>query len=261
MFKHLLRRSAVVCVAIGRRILPKLLADPKLADAAAALQAGQTSFEEKVTAHDNAMAALRSASAARDQAYRSMEDRLREFALNLLSVTRNNHGADVYLRYFPLGYGSAIREKPEQILEITRAVIGKLGEESDPWLVSLRDRLSSMHETFLAAQGLCVAAINARNDAFAYLAAERRSWIQALAVSRLKAKQACLGDAAYLRLIFAPALLPKRGEASAPELDETPGATPSTPEISTAPTAVGPQPEAPLAAGEPAVRLQVVGVS
>ena len=142
-----------------------------------------------------------------------MGGRLREFALNLLSVVRNNHGADTYLRYFPLGYGSALREKPEQIPEITRVVLGKLAEETDPWLVSFRDRIGATHDAFLAAQNLCVATVADRQDAMSYLKAEKRLWIQALSVSRLKSGEACLGDEAYVRAIFGPAHVSRRSAA------------------------------------------------
>jgi hypothetical protein len=261
MFKHLTRRSAAVCMSIGRRILPKLQADPRLAEAAAALQAGQEAFEEKMTAYGNAVEGVRSAGAARDQAYRGMEDRLREFALNLLSVVRNNHGADIYLRYFPVGYGTAIRENPEQIQEVTRVVLGKLGEETDPWLVSLRDRISSAQETFLAAQSHCVAAITARNDAFAYLAAGKRAWVQSLVVARLKARQACIGDDAYVRAIFSPADPPQRGAAPAPDSDEAPSVTPAKPEAPANPATSIMRPSPILPEGESAARLQAVGAS
>jgi hypothetical protein len=183
-----------------------------------------------------------------------MEDRLREFALNLLSVVRNNHGADAYLRYFPAGYGSALREKPQQIPEITRAVLGKLAEETDSWLVSFRDRIGATHTAFLVAQDLCVAAVGNRTDAASYLKAEKRLWIQALSGSRLNAGEACLGDEAYVRAIFAPAHLSRRPAASvAPDGDgaaeaavkpEVPAA--GAPTVQPAPSGVG---------------LQVVGVS
>jgi hypothetical protein len=214
MFKQLMERSADTCDAMGGRILPRLKVDPRLTDAAAALQAGQEGLKAKASAYRNAVEAVRSAGAARDQALRDMEDRTREFALNLLSVVRNNHGADTYLRYFPVGYGSALREKPEQIPEITRAILGKLDEETNPWLVSFRDRITATHDAFLAAQSLCIAAIGHRIDAASYLKAEKRLWIQALSVSRLRAWEACLGDEAYVRAIFAPARVSRRTAAS-----------------------------------------------
>jgi hypothetical protein len=201
---------------MGRRILPRLLADPRLTEAAAAMQAGQESLEAKHTAHEDAVESARRATAERDQAYRGMEDRLREFALNVLSTVRNNHGADSYLRYFPLGYGAAVRESPEQISEVTRVVLGKLAEETDPWLAAFRDRITSAHEAFLAAQNRCVDAIRGRNDAFAYLVAEKRLWIRALAVSRLKVREVCLGEEAYVRMIFSAAEAPRRRMAGEP---------------------------------------------
>jgi hypothetical protein len=254
MYKQLTQRSAEACEAMGGRILPRLKADPRLTDAAAALQAGQDGLKAKAMAYRNAVEAVQSAGAARDQALRDMEDRLREFALNLLSVVRNNHGADGYLRYFPAGYGSALREKPEQIPEITRVVLGKLAEETDPWLVSFRDRIGATHDAFLAAQNLCVATVGNRKDAMSYLKAEKRLWIQALSVSRLKAGEACLGDEAYVRAIFAPAHVARRPATSvAPDGDDA-AETAAKPEV---PAAGAPtvQP-APSGAG-----LQVVGAS
>jgi hypothetical protein len=79
---------------IGGRILPKLGIDPRLTAAATALQAGQDCLEAKWRAYGIAAEAARSAGARREQAQTEMEDRLREFALNVLSVVRNNHGSD-----------------------------------------------------------------------------------------------------------------------------------------------------------------------
>jgi hypothetical protein len=242
MSKHLVRRSASSCLAIGRRILPKLLADPRLAEAASALQAGQESLEAKHTAYEDAVQAARSTTAARDQAYRGVEDRLREFGLNVLSMVRNNHGADSYLRYFPMGYGTAIREHPEQILEVTRVVLGKLAEETDPWLVPLRDRITAAHEAFLVAQVQCVEGNRGRNDAFAYLVAEKRRWIQSLGVSRLRAKEACLGDEAYVSVIFSPATIRRRAVVVEPAAGDASADTPAKVETPMGGSAPSPAP-------------------
>ena len=251
MYKRLMQRSAEGCEAMGGRILPRLKADPRLTDAAAALQAGQDGLKAKAVAYRNAVEAVQSAGAARDQVLRDMEDRLREFALNLLSVVRNNHGADTYLRYFPAGYGSALREKPEQIPEITRVVLGKLAEETDPWLTSFRDRIGATHTAFLAAQNLCVATVGNRQDAMSYLKAEKRRWIQALSVSRMRSGEACLGDEAYVREIFAPAYRSRRAAASDAADGDAPPETPAKPEVAAPPPPMV-QP-APVAAG-----LQVI---
>jgi len=247
MYKHLMQRSAQTCEAMGGRILPRLKTDPRLMDATAAVQAGQDGLKAKALAYRDAVEAVQTAGAARDQALRDMADRLREFALNLLSVVRNNHGADVYLRYFPAGYGSALREKPEQIPQITRVILGKLAEETDPWLVSFRDRINATHEAFLAAQNLCVAAVANRSDAMSYLKAEKLLWIRALSVSRMKSGEACLGDEAYVRAIFAPAHLSRRAAAPEAADGDVASETPAKPEIPAAPSPKV-QP-APVAAG------------
>jgi hypothetical protein len=251
MYKQLMQRSAEACEAMGGRILPRLKADPRLTDAAAALQAGQDGLKTKALAYRNAVEAVQSAGAARDQVLRDMEDRLREFALNLLSVVRNNHGADIYLRYFPAGYGSALREKPEQIPEVTRVVLGKLAEETDPWLVSFRDRIGATLTAFLAAQSLCATMVGSRQDAMSYLKAEKRLWIQALSASRMRSGEACLGDEAYVRAIFAPAYRSRRAAASGAADGDAASETPAKPEVSAAPSSIM-QP-APVAAA-----LQVV---
>jgi hypothetical protein len=150
-----------------------------------------------------------------------------------------------------VGYGSALREKPQQIPEITRVVLGKLAEETDPWLVSFRDRIGATHTAFLAAQSLCVAMVGNRKDAMSYLKAEKRLWIQALFVCRMKAGAACLGDDAYVRAIFAPAHVSRRGAPSDGAEGDAVSETPAKAEVSVAPSSIL-QP-APVAAG-----LQVV---
>ncbi len=211
MYKHLLRRPAGACLEIGARITPKLWADPALASSAAALQAGQDRLMARWTAHEAAVEAARSAVARRDEARRMMEGRLREFAANVLASVRNNHEADAYLRYFPVGFGNAVREKPEGFLEATRVILRLLEEETDPWLAGFHGRIASALEEYEAAQAPGDAALAARDDAFAYLAAERRSWVQALSVSRLEAMIACLDDAAHVSEIFSPAAVRRRG--------------------------------------------------
>ena len=51
MYKQLMQRSAETCEAKGGRILPRLKADPRLTDAAAALQAGQDGLKAKASAY------------------------------------------------------------------------------------------------------------------------------------------------------------------------------------------------------------------
>ena len=216
MYKHLVRYSAKSCAGIGSRVLSRLQADPRLAEAAAILESGQGALTAKVAAFESATETALTAQAERDMAYRNMEDRLREFALNLLAVVRNDHEHLTYRRYFPAGYGSAIHQTPGQILDVARVVLGKLGEEEDPWLRSFRERIRETAGALEAAHESCVAAIAARRAAFAYMAAEKRSWICALAVSRLRAEEICLSEAAYLRLLFEPAETSRRGHTPSP---------------------------------------------
>lgn len=133
----------------------------------------------------------------------------------------NNHGSDTYLRYFPLGYGNALRETPEQIRETARVILGQLEKEPDPWLVTFHGRIARALATFGAAQDLGDAAAGDRREAIAYVVAERRSWVQALSVSRLEASIAYLDDQAYVRRIFSPADVRRR--AAMPALEESDG--------------------------------------
>lgn len=230
MFKHLTRRPATACLAMGERVLPKLWVDPRLNGAATALQAGQDRLEAKWRSYESAAEAARGAVARREQAHRNLEDRLREFALNVLSTVRNNHASDTYIRYFPVGYGNALRERPEQIREMTRVILGHLEQEPDPWLVTFQSRIDGALATFVAAQDLGDAAVGDRRDAFAYLVAERRSWVQALSVSRLEAKIAYLDDEAYVRGIYSPAAVRRRAAAAPSAESEGLAATTSRPE-------------------------------
>jgi hypothetical protein len=60
--------------------------------------------------------------------------------------------------------------------------------------------------------------------------AERRSWVQALSVSRLEARIAYLDDEAYLRGIFSPADVRRRATTQALAESDGPSATASQPE-------------------------------
>jgi hypothetical protein len=154
------------------------------------------------------------------------------------------------LRYFPWGYGDALRQKPEQTLDLVRVILGQLDEEPDPWLRSHRVRLAEAYDGFRTAQDGCVASLAARADASAYLVAEKRRWIRGLAASRLRAKAVCSEDEGYLRMIYAPADVRRRVITVVPEIEVMPvGAM--VPEVKAEPVATA------LAAdrAEPAPRL------
>ena len=144
-----------------------------LEDAAAELAAAQDALEAKLTLWQNAVEAARTAQAFRDEAYRVLQDRLREFGLNVLSVTRNHHDSDTFLRYFPDGYGQAIHAKAPQLAAFAEITLGNLAEETDPWLVRFRGRIATALDAFAKAQEVHVAAAGARQEAFAYLSAEK----------------------------------------------------------------------------------------
>ena len=199
----------------GRAHSPPAVGRSRLTGAATALQAGQDRLESKWRAYERAVEAARSAGAKREQAHRDMEDRLREFALNVLSVVRNNQGSDIYLRYFLLGYGNAVRETPEQIRETTPVILGQLEKEPDSWLVTFQDRIAGALATFTTAQDLGDAAVRDRRAAFAYLVAERPCWLHALSVSRPEASIAYLDERGPARRIFSPADLRRRATVPA----------------------------------------------
>jgi hypothetical protein len=237
MFRSLLRFGVSTLVGIGARIVPRLKADPRLADAWNTLQAAQSALEARFKAHEDAAAVSREAVAVRNEAYRGLADKVREFALAMLSVVRNNHRADAYLSYFPDGYGDATHAGPEHLSDLALVLTNKLSGEVDSWILSFRDRLTAARDAFVAAQNTCVEAVRAEAEAWSFLDSERRQWVHRVYESRLLAFRACYGEKSYIRQIYAPAL-PSRRRATLgdPETSETEGA-PMTPDISGAPAA------------------------
>jgi hypothetical protein len=147
----------------------------------------------------------------------------------------------------PLCHGvSATLERRSRIQEVTRAVLGKLAEETDPWLVSLRNRVTVTHEAFPAAQNRCLDAVRGRSDALSYVVAEKRLWVHSVAAARLRAKEACMGDEAYVHVIFSPAEVPQRQTAAEPAAGGESAGTPAKVE---APVRVVAPSPAPVLAG------------
>jgi RNA polymerase sigma factor (sigma-70 family) len=217
VFRHLLRYAVTTLLGIGARILPKLKADPKLAEAWSLLQAAQDTLEARVKAHDDSVTASRNAVEARNQAYRNLSDKVREFALAMLSVVRNNHGADDYLIYFPDGYGDAIHEKPEILSDFAAVLINKLAAEVDTWILSFRDRLASARDAFVTAQNVAVEAVRAEREAWSFLDSERRQWIRLLYESRWKARR----EVVHPQGVHPRPALPCSGEPCRRERDDS----------------------------------------
>jgi hypothetical protein len=197
-------------IAIGDRILPKLKADPSLVEAYITLRASQTALEESFRVHQEALNASREAAEARKQAYRNLSDRMREFALVMLSVVRNDHEADAYVNYFPVGYGDAIHEPPETIGEAASIIIAKLALEVDGWILSFKDRLAAALDAFAAAQEAYLTAAATEHEGYSILVSARRRWVIEIYRSRLLACHARPGEKSYIRAVYAPALRRRR---------------------------------------------------
>jgi hypothetical protein len=210
MLRHLLRYGGASLAAIGERILSKLMADPALVGACSALRAAQTALTARLSAHQSARQAAREAGARRDQAHRDLIDRLREVAFAVLSLARNNHAAHVYLRYFPKGYGNALRLGTERIGEFASILIRQLETEADPWLMLFCSRLIEARDAFISAQALCEEAERQERASFEYLRSEKRRWLVGLYRSRLQAQGARPGEPRIIRGIYEPAMQERR---------------------------------------------------
>jgi hypothetical protein len=197
------------------------------------MEAAQSRLKAKVNAWEAAVAAEVTAEAHRDEAQRITACLVREFGFTTLSASGNHHNEDPYLLYYPDGYGDATRRKAAEIAEFCRVALEKLAEETDPKILSYREQLAAARESILSTEEAYVTALNARQEAFERLQAERRAWVRGLSEARALAEAACFNERAYVRAIFAPAdATRRRGQpepaegAAAPASAERPATGP-----------------------------------
>ena len=214
MFRRQLRYNARTCVDRGQRVLVNLQADRTLARTSAEFHRTQNALKTRLSNFEQARDEARIAVAVQADASRLLVDRVREFALMLLSVTRNRTRHDVFLRYFPRGYGEVLREKPVPLSRKVGMILDKLKSEEDPWICSFGQRLAEAQQAFLIAQERMTTAEVARASTFSVLQAERISWVAGLTAARLKAQVSYLGDPEYVRYLF-ESVRPKKRRRSA----------------------------------------------
>jgi hypothetical protein len=205
-----------VCVATGDRILAFLLADLRLAEAAAIFRTAHEAFSARVTTAEELTETARKSGAARADALRILGDGLRGFGLFLLGMTRNHPHLDPYPGYFPDGYGEALRLEAVELTDFVGVVLTKLEGEADPGIRANLEPLTAVRDAYVAAEATARGDARARDEAVALAKQERRAWARALVTSRHRAEELCFGDRAYIRRIFGPAMAPRRS-GGAPE--------------------------------------------
>jgi hypothetical protein len=205
MFKHMLNRSARTNLEAGRRILPKLRADARLALPAAVLGAALDELEAAVNTVLAAVAAARETAALRDDGVRRFGTALREFAMVILNAGGNHHRVQPYAIYFPEGYGVLRRLKPAELVQFTGQITTLLEKEADPKPASYRQPLIEASAEFAEVDERSEAAARALEDALAFQKASRHRFVRALAQARHLAAVACDEEPAYIKGIFSPA--------------------------------------------------------
>lgn len=233
MFERLLSYSAETCLGIGRRILPRLEADPRLGQAGALFRESQDALSSAWQAVEDAKRAAREAEAFRDVSRRGFERVLREFAGVLLAAVRNDHGAGPYRIYFPDGYGAAVRLKGEDLARFAGLILVKFDRESDPLIAAYRDRIGRAREDLDAAEGAYGLALAGRYIAFELSKTNKRRWVRGLEQTRRGVENVCYSEPGYIRDLFRPADT-RWGRRSSTEGGRTlpgngdPGSVPST---------------------------------
>jgi hypothetical protein len=220
MIKRLTLRRAAVLVDIGRPILARMEADPRLAESAGSMRTTQDALEARVEALDAAWAAERAARATRDEDHRVLAVVVREFGFIVLSGNGNHHNADPYLLYFPHGYGHAMQLLPAVLGTYAEEILTKLAYETDEKLLAYRELIETALSRFQASEDAFQAAHGARQQAFALVQAEKRNWVRGVIKTRALAESECYYECAYLRFIFAAIRKPRRVAKEEPGTDE-----------------------------------------
>jgi hypothetical protein len=243
MIKRLTVRKADKLVRMGKPILAKLEADPRLAEAASSMKTTQSVLEAKVAALDAARTAEQLAHARRDEEQRLLAVEVREFGFIVLSVNGNHHNADPYLLYFPDGYGDAMQLTSDALADFARMLLSKLATETDPKILPRKERIEEALNRFVTAEAAYQEALRARNEAFAAVQAEKRNWTRGVIRARALAESSCHFERAYLRAIFSPIAQRRKGAAEESETEETPAAATTGPQIVPIPAPPQGQPE------------------
>lgn len=240
-------RRVALLVYIGGTILARVRFDPRLNEATSLLDSVQRALEARARAWEDAAGAARDAVGNRKEMQRDLVDALRDFGFTILSFTRNHHGVDPYRRYFPSGYGSARQLNPLELVNFTRELLFKLESETEPRLLAGREPIVAALNALMAAEDACQAALQARTEVFGALQAEKRAWVRGMKQVRTAAEAACFYDRPYLKSIFAPLLVPRKGSVPEEEPEDSPEKAPQealpAPEQNPGTETPGPSPE------------------
>ena len=243
MSKRLVGRRAEKLAAMGKPILARLEADPRLAEAASSMKTTQSVLEAKVAALDAARTAAQLTRARRDEEQRLLAAEVREFGFIVLSVNGNHHNADPYLLYFPDGYGNAMQLASDALADFARLLLSKLATETDPKLLQRKEGIEEALARFVTAETVHQEALRVRNEAFAVVQAEKRNWTRGVVRARALAEFSCHFERAYLRAVFSPIAQRRKGAAEEPETEEAAAAAATGPQIVPAPAPPQGEPE------------------
>lgn len=222
MFKRLLTCSDQSNLDVGRRVLPRLKHDVRLADPASVLEVAYNELEASWQAVLAGEAAVRDTEAARDDLGRKVAHQVRGLGVRSLCVNDNRHDAQPYVLYFPDGYGDLRNLKAPELIRFAGRVVTMLETETDPDLVVFREKIAASCAEFVPVQKSYEDAVLDLADRKAFGQASRRRFVRALAKARNMAGTICDENPAYVREIFRPAASPKYRASKAPEEVEVP---------------------------------------
>jgi hypothetical protein len=238
MIKRLVSRCAAALVDIGRPIVARLEADPRLAESAGSMRTTQDALEVRVDSLNAAWAAEQATRARRDEDHRVLAAAVREFGFIVLSGNGNHHNADPYLLYFPQGYGDAMQLGPGELGTFVQEILSKLAFEKDEKILARREPIEGALNRFQASEDAFQAARNARLQVFSLVQAEKRNWVRGVVKARALAEAECHYERAYVRSLFAAITTPRRVAADEPGTEEVPAAVVAPPQTSPTPLPV-----------------------
>ena len=181
--KHPMHREAPPSfLRRSQRLLRRTRAIPELAGPSSPLEPFSASvadlqarYLEWTSARSDASVAI----AALHEAQLSLDQQLRGVGLVILAAGRGRRSYEIYLKYFPYGYGQTLRLGPRESLGVAAGILAAMTDETDPDILARREPLTAARVLLESAMTSAQTVVDALGQAKAHLETTKLAWRKA----------------------------------------------------------------------------------
>jgi hypothetical protein len=201
----------------SKRLIARTKAISAIASHVSDFEGVVTSLESRYDEWNQARHQLTVTISAQHEAEEALDQELRGVGLAILTASRGRRSSEIYLKYFPEGYGSALNHTARESLAIAAGLLEAMNEEAIPVIQACRVPLESARALLDGATAQRQAAEDALSRARANLEEEKLAWRKAYSWFYFMARSIFSDRRGYVESLFRVTGKPAATEEDSPE--------------------------------------------